>query len=718
MINIFISKHTKAINLLVPILSFIAFGFISIYLGQDLNWDLLNYHYYNGYSFLNNRMLFDYAPAYSQTFLNPILDIPTYLLITYCKPILASFIVGGLHGLNFWILYIICQNIFKKFDNIKKSLASLGIAALGTLDVGFWSEIGTFFHDNITSLFVLSSLYFIIKYYSTEKRYQLLLSGVMIGLAAGTKLTGLIFAIALFISFIIIEIKKWTKLKRIYLLFIGFIAAFLATNAFWMIRLYEYTHNPFFPFLNKIFKSTYYNTTEPLTFVTYHFPQTLLEHIFYPFYFINNHSSVANVAQVDFSESRYAILYALLIIMGVIILYKKLRKREIKKINPIFLLLILFTISSYIIWQEAFSVYRYLIPIGLIVPIIIFLTVNYIFQSKLMKIIASILIILIIVSVKSPLDWGRAKWTDSFFDINNINIDKGVIILFGDEYSFGFLVPSFSKNVRFINATFLMKSKNKNIKDEMSNIIKANENDTYILIHEYDQHLPLDILLFLKLRPNGKKCSLIGTKSQNFCLAKVEINTQPEKSIEDFSYTKEHYIDPLILDKYYPIEFGKNGNAAKYQVYGWNNPEDQITWTEGESKLLMPIPNRNSQNDFTLYAKFFPLTIPGKLENQKVNIFVGNEKIGQWTVSKEGIYNVTIPKKLIAPVLEIIFEMPNAKNPLKMAISNDDRTLGIAVNSIWLSEITPYKYNDKIDFMAKDGLQNYTFSGLGDDDRQ
>jgi len=46
-------------SLLVPL----AFGLYAVKLGQDTNWDLLNYHLYNPFAYLNDRLSLDLALA-------------------------------------------------------------------------------------------------------------------------------------------------------------------------------------------------------------------------------------------------------------------------------------------------------------------------------------------------------------------------------------------------------------------------------------------------------------------------------------------------------------------------------------------------------------------------------------------------------------------------------------------------------------------------------
>jgi hypothetical protein len=65
-----------------PILGFAALAmFMAWRLGQEVSWDLRNYHFYNAYFLLDNRFTRDIEPAGVQTYFNPILDIPFYVAV-------------------------------------------------------------------------------------------------------------------------------------------------------------------------------------------------------------------------------------------------------------------------------------------------------------------------------------------------------------------------------------------------------------------------------------------------------------------------------------------------------------------------------------------------------------------------------------------------------------------------------------------------------------
>ena len=56
---------------LVLILSTAASAWIAVSLGQDVSWDVLNYHLYSGYAFLHKPILYDFGAAQVQSFLIP-----------------------------------------------------------------------------------------------------------------------------------------------------------------------------------------------------------------------------------------------------------------------------------------------------------------------------------------------------------------------------------------------------------------------------------------------------------------------------------------------------------------------------------------------------------------------------------------------------------------------------------------------------------------------
>jgi hypothetical protein len=106
-------RHERApffVAVLVPIL----FGLLSIALGQDDNWDLRNYHWYNPYALLNGRLPVDMAPGNWQSYFNPLIDVPYYVLNQWLPGPAVGFVMGFVHGLNFILLLALVRLVLPR----------------------------------------------------------------------------------------------------------------------------------------------------------------------------------------------------------------------------------------------------------------------------------------------------------------------------------------------------------------------------------------------------------------------------------------------------------------------------------------------------------------------------------------------------------------------------------------------------------------------------
>ncbi len=144
--------------------------------------------------------------------------------------------------------------------------------------------------------------------------------------------------------------------------------------------------------------------------------------------------------------------------------------------------------------------------------------------------------------------------------------------------------------------------------------------------------------------------------------------------------------EPNVYEYGSQIKFGNEGNAKQYQGQGWSAPENNLTWTDGKSASLV-IPVSQPQSDLILNTTVLFSFVAGDIVNQKVNVYTNGNKLGEWDISSGGNYMIKIPKEYITnTLLELIFELPNAVSPMELNVSDDTRSLGIAVQSISLSE--------------------------------
>src|SRR5512145_311444 len=76
-------------------------------LGQDVNWDLRNYHFYNPYQLIDGRFDRDFQVAGLQTFFNPALDLPFYVAVRVLAlpPLAVGLGLGAFHGIALWVVH-------------------------------------------------------------------------------------------------------------------------------------------------------------------------------------------------------------------------------------------------------------------------------------------------------------------------------------------------------------------------------------------------------------------------------------------------------------------------------------------------------------------------------------------------------------------------------------------------------------------------------------
>ncbi len=134
------------------------------------------------------------------------------------------------------------------------------------------------------------------------------------------------------------------------------------------------------------------------------------------------------------------------------------------------------------------------------------------------------------------------------------------------------------------------------------------------------------------------------------------------------------------------ISFGKRGNSRPFQVTGWaTTTADKILWTEGnETSLAIQFPEVSKP--VTMRAVVKPMLAPGKLDHQRVIVYVGEEKVGVWSIgtSKFQTVELVLKPELFARSGNtlISFKLPDAQSPKSLGVGNDIRDLAVAFYSI------------------------------------
>ena len=216
--------------------------------GKDLNWDLINYHYYLPFSLFNDRLTEDFFPASTQSYLNPIGYIPLYVLDSLGIPSAISFsILAAVHSLNIFLLYLIGKLLSKSDEKSPAIFAT----AIGLLTQPFWLEVGNSFIDILTAIPIMAAIYLLISTTSENAIRRVAWAGLLLGIAAGLKPTNAIAAVPAVLLIGLIEPQK--RYKALALFIISGIAGLLIFGGFWALKLYLTFGSPVFPLYNGYF---------------------------------------------------------------------------------------------------------------------------------------------------------------------------------------------------------------------------------------------------------------------------------------------------------------------------------------------------------------------------------------------------------------------------------------------------------------------------------
>lgn len=334
----------------------LAGGFLSAYLKYELLYDFLLYHYYNGFAFWNGRLTIDIAAASVPTYYNPLLDAATYYLFEKFRdtPSVYYFIQGLPFGL---MMFLFFETLLLFFDirTLKGKICITAATAIAASGFAVWFQIGTATNEIPVSVLVMGAVYFLLRDNPGKKTF--FFSGLMLGAAAGLKLTAAIYCVSTGITLLLLFKSLKNPVRDTGLFILGGLAGFLLTNGFWMLVLWREFQNPFFPFWNAVFKSPYYLETNYVDKL--HLSgMTPALWLFLPFHLIIHPYYTNIAAMADLSDIRFAAAFIIgaLFCLGFLKKKKPVLSRRMKMFS-------LWLFVSYVVWIAVSANLRFTIPI-------------------------------------------------------------------------------------------------------------------------------------------------------------------------------------------------------------------------------------------------------------------------------------------------------------------------------------------------------------------
>ncbi len=408
--------------------------------GEDVNWDWRNYHVYDVWAAIHHRYDIDVIPAGFQTYFNPLIYYPIYVLRQSMSPLWTGLIAGAVHGLNLVAIYSFTRALLGSAANAACLAASCLLAAFGPITL---SEVGTSFADIVLSLPIIAALIFITS--SDQKRPKFyILAGVLIGASVALKLTNIVFALGLVAA----AIAATRPLAALGCVALGGAIGGLIAGGWWSFLLWRDLGNPVFPLFNAIFSSP---ELSPVNILDNQFiPHGWLDGLAYPFYWLAGGKLGAEYA---FRDARFAVA----LILSVVALGACLIRRAVLFTRRDVQFIIFFAVS-YASWLMLFSIQRYVVALELLCgPLIVLLLVRILpgaetvgswFSLKRWRSAIILIVALASAAWTRPGDWTRRAWSSPYHPQLPAELTEPAIYLLLDK-PLGYIAPLLPPRSRF-----------------------------------------------------------------------------------------------------------------------------------------------------------------------------------------------------------------------------------------------------------------------------
>ncbi len=426
-------------------------GVVALLLGQDANWDLRNYHLYNGYALLHDRMLQDLAPAQMQSYFSPLLDLFHYLLMVRLPAPLAGFVLGAVHGLVFLPVAGVVDMAMRGQPRRASLVPLLPLAGLCTS--AFLSEFGGSMADNTTALLVMGALYFTLAAQRRQEtrtpRAELAawtLAGMLLGAAVAFKLTNAIYAVALAVAALCAGGSFGRRLAGVGLLALVSLVVAALLAGWWYLRVWQAFGNPLFPQFNAVFQGP---LAAPISVAdTRWLPRNAWEHLTWPLQFAVDPLRVSEIRLVQ-------LVWPLLYVSALALVVRRLMRRipASPAFAPAMRTVLVFFGTGYVLWQGVFGIHRYLVVLELLAPLVLwFLCQRLLPSRKAAKLGGWAIGMVALASLLGWNTWGHERWAWQGFSVEAPPMpapERSVVLLTGSEPQ-AWRVPLLPAQARYV----------------------------------------------------------------------------------------------------------------------------------------------------------------------------------------------------------------------------------------------------------------------------
>jgi hypothetical protein len=225
--------------------------------------------------------------------------------------------------------------------------------------------------------------------------------------------------------------------------------AMLAFGGYWAWWLWSTFGNPVFPYFNNVFGSSMAlsATYRDERFV----PHTFTDALLLPFVLV---ADPTKVGESYFTDIRLATLYAVSVITIVWTFlgnrWTPIRRPE--PLSPALRFMLIAAAFSYLAWLAIFAIYRYIITVEMLAPLLIAGLIATWPISEQRRLVLVVVCALALAISTRPGSWGRVEWGQRFVEVDVPHLtdpSHTMVLVVGYEPS-SWVIPSFPAEVPFV----------------------------------------------------------------------------------------------------------------------------------------------------------------------------------------------------------------------------------------------------------------------------
>ncbi|MGE5169601.1 MAG: hypothetical protein ACM3JC_04425 [Rudaea sp.] len=424
--------------------------------GQDANWDLQNYHFYDPWAWLTGRIFdWDIAAAQLQTFHSPFADIPFYALVAaHVNPRIVTLWLALPTAVAAFFVAKIAWRLFADLAWASRVGATLAALAIGFTGATGRGQLGSTTGEWLVAAPTLFALWLLLPgrvQGRPASAATLFAAGAVAGIASGLKLTAATYALALLVAVLAWPGPRASRLRAAVVYGGGALAGLALALGPWCAQLWSHFGNPLFPYGNEWVRSPWWDAAPvlPRRFG----PHTLRDALLFPFELLA--PAPGFVSELRYVDARIPLLFALALIVAAAAGVPAPRDPHPRPL-PRFATTAaawrfvgVFCAASFVVWAVVHAILRYTIPIEILSGVLIVGLLGYLFPART-AVAAIVVATLGLYATTRPSEWGRVDFGPAWFDVRVPPVEPNALVLLVVDAPMSYVLPYFPRDARHV----------------------------------------------------------------------------------------------------------------------------------------------------------------------------------------------------------------------------------------------------------------------------